>query len=266
MYRYGLIVIICVLLFFVVSCKKDPVLAEKRPAQPRFEFFELEIPGWLSAMDDSLAQFAVLTLKNINYVKNLDDFVNCSQEFFKNDDVTQDQFVQPWVWNYVLKTDITYQFDVSDMGDHYYWELFKSINSRKYVPFDAEQCKDGDKQGDILIESRLGWLWNYKKDCLYSIEYYRDAIINPSGSYSWNGIHLVDDHKIVGDICIGVYVVFESPEIMSIVLSTYDYGNNDYTWHIKNKFFLNLEEKTGEWICYSNKDDEITSQGTWNGE
>ena len=266
MYRYGLIVIICVLLFFVMSCKKDPVLAEKRPIQPRFEFFKLEIPGWLYALDDSLAQYAKLTLKNINYVKNLDDFVNCSQEYFENDDVTQDQFVQPWVWNYIWKTNTKYQFDVSDMEDHYYWELWylDTVRNRKVIAFEADKCKDGDKQCDIMFGSSLGWLWNFKNDYLYSIEYFRSESINIREPYSWNGIHLADDHRIHGNFRIGVYVEFISPDIMSILLSTYDTDQEQSSWHIRNKFLLNLDEKTGEWFCYEN--DEITTQGVWNGQ
>ena len=267
MYRYGLIVIICVLLFFVVSCEKDPVVADKRPTQPRFEFFELDIPEWLSAMDDSLAQFAVLTLKNVNYAKNLDDLFNCSNKLVETNDKPEDKVKQPWTWNYKPKDRPNDKITISDMNDHYYWEYWEYNNLISPDPyqfkFDASQSKEKEKQGDIFLENIFVWYWTSQNGQPYSIDYYRNSKVNTPNAVYWKGIQVADSSGVSGENDINVLILFEYPEKISITLSTINY-EIEYNWKERNKFILNNKEKTGEWFCFENG--EITSQGTWNGD
>ena len=266
MYRYGLIVIIYVLLFFVMSCEKEPIVAEQRPTQPRFELFELEIPAWLSALDDSLARFAVLTLKNVNYAKNLDDLLNCSNKLVETNDKPEDKVKQPWTWNYKPIKKPTDKFTIFDMNDHYYWEYMQynpqSSPDPYVLVFEGTQSKEGEKQADIFIENIFVWYWNYQNDQLYSIDYFRNSKVNTPSAVYWKGIQVADSSGMSGENDINVLILFEDPEKISITFSTYNY-DNDYYWRERNKFILNNKEKTGEWFCYENY--EIASQGTWNG-
>ncbi len=267
MYRYGFIVIICVLLFVIVSCEKDPNVAEQRPTQPRFEFFELEIPAWLSALDDSLARFAALTLKNVKYAQNLDDLFNCSQELVETNDKPEDKVKQPWTWNYKPKDSPNDKITISDMDDHYYWEYWEYDDEISPDPYllklDASQPKEKEKQGDVFFGEFFTWYWTSQNGQLYSIDYFRNSVVLKNGLLFWRDIQMADSSIILPENNdLSVYILFESPGTISITLSTYNY-EIDYNWKERYKFILNNKEKTGEWFCYEN--DEITSQGTWNG-
>ena len=275
--RYSLIIITCELLFFVISCEKDPITPEKRPVAPTINFIKLELPAWLTALDDSLAQYVVLTLKNINYVNNLHGYVNDLEENFDTNDEPEDIFNQPWSWNYkYLKPLNGYLglYQVLDQREHYYWNFYayNPKNLSRSPLLEAIKLKDDKEQTVVVIhkENPLGfsnyllWSWYHHEGEFCSVDYYRQ--MNTLEPRYWFRNLVADDCRIYDGGILKVTITMEKANEMLIVISTYNYDDEEAKWRTRNRFILNNFKKIGEWICYSNKDDEITSQGTWNGE
>ena len=271
MYRYGLIVMICVLLFFVVSCEKDPVKlqGEKRPAAPTIIFFELELPAWLTALDDSLAQYAVLILKNLNYVNNLEPYVNHLEENFGANDEPENIYKQPWIWEYTGPNDYSCLYQFLEKDYSFYWDFYyyTFLYRTRISLLSAIKLKDESEQTTITIQredadeiaNSLLWSWSFHEGEFYSLDYYRQ--MNTLEPRYWFGNLVADDCRIYDGSILKVTITMEKVNEMLIVISTYNYEEEDAKWRTKNRFILNNFKKIGEWFCYENG--EITTQGIW---
>ena len=278
MYRYGLIVIICELLFFVISCEKDPITPEKRPVAPTINFYKLELPAWLTALDDSLAQYVVLTIKNLNYVNNLHGYVNDLEENFDTNDDPEDIFYQPWSWNYKYlkplipnRSEYKGLYQILDQGEYYYWNFYayNTVNLTQTPLLEAIKFNDDKEQTMVIIHREnilehtdcILWFWSYHEGELYSVDYFcSNSTLEPR---YWYGNLVAEDGRIHGNYN-KVCITMEKRNEMSIVVSIYNHKVEKERWQTRNKFLINNSEKTGVWICYEN--DEIISQGTWNGQ